>query len=305
MLNFHLVFVAVDARRPRPPYRGAVSARLAVLLALLTVVGCSAPSRAAPQGFTIGSTDHALNFGALHRTYRLYLPDGLPPSAPLVVMLHGGSVVPSTPKGLTAGTNWPTARSSSSPTPMVKAGRGTRTAAVGRPGRENIDDVGFITAAVNDISANIGIDANRVYATGISNGGMMSYALACNTGIFAAIGPDSATQPDTCAAPHPTSVMHIHGTADRMIRYDGGPGAGVARIDGPLVQDLNAFWRGVDHCSPPATTTDGAVTTSTADCPENRSVVLKTVDGGGHAVGRRLRPVRCGNSSAGHPRPSA
>ena len=55
----------------------------------------------------------------------------------------------------------------------------------------------------------------RRYATGISNGGMLAYALACNTGTFAAIGPDSATQLDKCAAPHPTSVMHIHGTADR------------------------------------------------------------------------------------------
>ena len=152
----------------------------------------------------------------------------------------------------------------------------------GRPGRQNLDGVGFITAAVNDIGSNLGIDANRVYATGISNGGMMSFALACNTGTFAAIGPDSATQLDGCAAPHPTSVMHIHGTADRLIRYDGEPGVGVARIDGPAVPDLNAFWRGVDQCAPPETTTDGAVTTSSADCADGRSVVLKTVAGGGH-----------------------
>jgi poly(3-hydroxybutyrate) depolymerase len=67
----------------------------------------------------------------------------------------------------------------------------------GRPGRENIDD---------------------------SNGGMLAYALACNTGTFAAIGPDSATQLDKCAAPHPTSAMHIHGIADPRIRYEGDPG---------------------------------------------------------------------------------
>ena len=102
----------------------------------------------------------------------------------------------------------------------------------GRPGREGLDDVGFITAAVDDISESVGIDTAQVYATGISNGGMMAYALACNTSTFAAIGPDSATQLDPCTAPHPTSVMHIHGTADRLIRYDGEPGYGVARIDG-------------------------------------------------------------------------
>jgi polyhydroxybutyrate depolymerase len=71
---------------------------------------------------------------------------------------------------------------------------------LGRPGREAIDDVGFITAAVDDIGRNIAIDRGRVYATGISNGCMMAYALACNTGTFAAIGPDTATQLDPCAS---------------------------------------------------------------------------------------------------------
>jgi polyhydroxybutyrate depolymerase len=76
--------------------------------------------------------------------------------------------------------------------------------------------------------------------------------------------------------------MHIHGTADRLIRYNGGRGAGVAHIDGPSAPDVDAFWRNVNHCGAPATTTSGSVTTSTAGCPDNRSVVLITVDGGGH-----------------------
>ena len=76
----------------------------------------------------------------------------------------------------------------------------------GRPGRENIDDAGFINAVVDDIAGHVTIDPKRRYATGISNGGMLAYALACNTGTFAAIGSDSATQLDKCAAPHPTSA---------------------------------------------------------------------------------------------------
>ncbi len=258
--------------------------RLTALLALLlVVVGCSAPGSAAPQGFATGSTVHGLRFGGLDRTYRLYIPDGLPTSAPLVVMLHGGF---GSAEQAERAYGWDQLADSAKFVVAYPDGEGrawnTNGGCCGRPGRENIDDVGFITAVVKDIGANIGVDADRVYATGISNGGMMSYALACNTATFAAIGPDSATQLDACAAPHPTSVMHIHGTADRLIRYDGEPGVGVARIDGPPVADLNAFWRGVDHCAPPVATTEGAVTTSTADCPENRSVVLKTVDGGGH-----------------------
>jgi len=110
----------------------------------------------------------------------------------------------------------------------------------------------------------------------------MSYALACNSDMFAAIGPDSATQLDPCASPRPTSVVHIHGTADRLIRYDGEEGEGVARVNGPPVPDVNAFWRRVDQCAEPVVTTDGLVTTSTAACPKDRSVVLVTVDGGTH-----------------------
>ncbi len=259
--------------------------RTIVLLALLVLVSsCSAPGSAAPQAFTVGSTSHALSWGGLDRSYRLHIPDGLPTPAPLVVMLHGGF---GSAEQAERAYGWDQLADSAKFVVAYPDGEGRAWNAnggcCGRPGRENIDDVGFIVAAVNDISANVGIDANRVYATGISNGGMMAYALACNTSVFAAIGPDSATQLDGCAAPHPTSVMHIHGTADRLIRYDGEPGMGLARIDGPAVPDLNAFWRGVDHCAPPTTTIDGAVTTSAADCADGRSVVLKTVDGGGHA----------------------
>jgi polyhydroxybutyrate depolymerase len=256
---------------------------VALLGVVLAIAACAASGTAQPTGFVDGTSVHTISVGGVDRTYRVYKPEGLPASAPLVVMLHGGfgsgeqaqraygwdqladsaKFVVAYPDGLNRAWN-------------VNGG------CCGRPSRDGIDDVAFITAAVADIGGNVGIDHTRVYATGISNGGMMSYTLACNTGTFAAIGPDSATQLDPCRAPHPTSVMHIHGTADRLIRYDGGQGAGVAHIDGPSVTDLNAFWRNVDQCGAPAATTDGPVTTSTAGCADNRSVVLITVDGGGH-----------------------
>jgi polyhydroxybutyrate depolymerase len=262
-----------------------VTARLAALLGLiLLAAGCAASGSAAPQRFTEGSSQHTMMFGGLARSYRLYIPPGLPTPAPLVVMLHGGfggaqqaeraygwdeladaaKFVVAYPDGI--GRAW-------------NVGGGC----CGRPSREGIDDVGFVTAVVNDVAGNAGIDRARLYASGISNGGMLAYALVCNTSTFAAIGPDSATQFDKCSAPHPTSVMHIHGTADPRIRYDGSPGTGVATPDGgPSMLDLNAFWRNVDHCGPPTTVTEAAVTTSTADCPEGRGVALLTVDGGGH-----------------------
>ena len=109
----------------------------------------------------------------------------------------------------------------------------------------------------------------------MSNGAIMSYALA-------AIGPVSGTQLNPCRSPHPTSVMHIHGTTDRLIPHHRGQGAGVAHINGPSAPEVNAFWRNVDHCGAAATTTSGSIATSTAGCADNRSLVLITVDGSGH-----------------------
>ncbi|MGH3559140.1 MAG: alpha/beta hydrolase family esterase [Mycobacterium sp.] len=257
---------------------------VAILGVVLVVAGCLARETAKPPAFVEGTSMHTISVGGLERTYRLYEPKGLPSSAPLVVMLHGGFG-----SGVQAekAYNWDELADSSKfvvayPDGLSRAWNVNGGGCCGRPAHEGIDDVAFIMAAIGDIGGNVGIDPSRVYATGISNGGIMAYTLACNTVVFAAIGPDSATQLDSCRSPHPTSVMEIHGTADRLIRYDGGPGAGVAHINGPPAPKLNAFWRNVDHCDAPAVTTSGPVTTSTAGCAEGRSVVLVTVDGGSH-----------------------
>jgi polyhydroxybutyrate depolymerase len=256
----------------------------ALLVAMLVMSACSAVSArsASIDEFPDGTSVHTISVAGLDRTYRVHKPVGLPPSAPLVVMMHGG--FGSAAQAETA-YGWDQLADSAKFVVAYPDGIGRAWnvhGCCGRPGHDSVDDVGFITQMVAEIGKTVGVDPTRVYATGISNGGMMSYTLACDSGVFAAIGPDSATQLDPCTAPHPTSVMHIHGTADRLIRYDGGRGAGVARIAGPPVPNLNAFWRNVDQCGAPAVTTDGTLTTSTADCPAGRGVVLITVANGGH-----------------------
>jgi polyhydroxybutyrate depolymerase len=252
----------------------------ALLGVVLAIAGCSPLEAKQSHNATV----HTISVGGLERSYRLYKPTGLPTAATLVVMLHGGF---GNGEQAERAYGWDKLADSSKfvvayPDGVNRAWNVNGGGCCGKPAKDGIDDIAFITAAVGDIKTNVGIDASRVYATGISNGGIMSYTLACNTTIFAAIGPDAATQLDTCRVPHPTSVMHIHGSADRLVRYYGGPGAGVAHINGPPVPELNAFWRNVDQCGPPAVTTSGPLTTSTAGCADNRSVVLVTVDGGGH-----------------------
>jgi polyhydroxybutyrate depolymerase len=261
-----------------------VARRLATLLgAVLIVAGCSARNdETLPSGFVDGTSVHSLTVGARDRTYRLYKPAGLPASAPLVVMLHGWSA---SAKQAEKAYGWDQLADAAKfvvayPDGLNRAWNVNGGGCCGRSARDGVDDVGFIAAVVADIAGNVGINPARVYATGISNGGIMSYTLACETDLFAAIGPDSATQLDPCPSPHPTSVMHIHGTADRLVPYHGGQGFRV--INGPSVLDVNAFWRNVDRCGAPAVTSSGLVTASTAACADNRGVALLTVDGGGH-----------------------
>jgi polyhydroxybutyrate depolymerase len=254
--------------------------RLTALLGvLLALSGCSAAHRA-ETGFPDGTSVHTMAFGGLNRSYRVHKPPGLAGPAPLVVMLHGAF---GDAEQAENDYGWDPLADSAKFVVAYPDGVGATWnghGCCGKSERESIDDVGFITTMVGQISADLPIDKSRVYATGISNGGIMSYALACNTGIFAAIGPDSATMLDACTAPHPTSVIHIHGTADRLVPYNGGQGA--STVNGPSIPDVNAFWRKVDQCGPPDITTNAPITTSTAACAGNRSVVLITIEGGRH-----------------------
>lgn len=253
--------------------------RLAALLGLVLIVaGCSSP----PPSFGTGTSVHHLTVGGHERGYRLHRPDGLPASAPLVVMMHG---VSGSAAQVEKDDHWDDLADSAKflvayPDGLGNAWNVDGETCCGRAGREGVDDVGFIRAVVADIARNLGIDPARVYATGMSNGGIMSYTLACTTDVFAAIGPVAGVQLNACRSPRPASVIHIHGTADDLVPYGGGPGFSV--INGPPIPDVNAFWRNVDQCGAPAATTDGPVTTSTAGCPDNRGVVLITIDQGGH-----------------------
>lgn len=246
---------------------------------LLLIAGCATTP---PSGFVTWTSLHHITVGGHDRSYRLYKPAGMSASAPLVVVLHSYS---GSAAQAERAYGWDKLATTNKfvvayPEGLSRAWNVDGEGCCGRPGREGVDDVAFITAAVADITKNVSIDAARVYATGMSNGGIMSYTLACTTDLFSAIGPVAGIQLNACRSPHPTSVMHIHGTTDRLVPYGGGPGFSV--INGPSVPDVNAFWRKADQCGPPAATTDGAITTSTAGCADNRSVVLITVDGRGH-----------------------
>jgi polyhydroxybutyrate depolymerase len=292
---------------PRPPttHRRPPSALAALLAALVGLTGCDllrdepTPERSAaapqssPSAAPAGSSTHTLLVDGRDRTYRLYRPASLGQTGPvpLVVMLHGA-----------LGTG---SQAESSYGWTAEADRGgfvvafpdglNRAWAVapgccGPPAREGVDDVAFIGAMVGAIAAALPVDTARTYVTGISNGGLLAYRLACDTTLFAAVGVVAATLAGDCPDPAPLSVLHIQGRRDETMPYGGGPGRrdndGTGRnpvkIDGPPVPELVARWRSVAGCAEPTVGTTGPVTRSAATCPDGRAVELITIADAGH-----------------------
>lgn len=97
----------------------------------------------------------------------------------------------------------------------------------GRACEEDVDDVAYFSALLDDVGSRVNVDPNRVFATGLSNGGAMSHRLACElsdriVAIAAVGGAMQLTTSDVCEPTQPVGVLHIHGTEDPCWRYGGG-----------------------------------------------------------------------------------
>mgnify|MGYP001260356441 FL=1 len=112
--------------------------------------------------------------------------------------------------------------------------------------KSSVDDIGFVEALIENISSTYSINKNRIYAAGYSNGGFMSYYLACNSTKFAAIGSVAGTMIDdsyqNCNALVPTAMINIHGTADSVVLYEGDSYGSTA------IKDVVTWWKNFNSC---------------------------------------------------------
>jgi polyhydroxybutyrate depolymerase len=234
----------------------------------------------------LGSSTHSIDVGGLNRGYRVYVPAGLGKNAPLVVMLHGGY---GSARQAERSYGWDKLADENHFVVVYPDGRNHAWNAAGgccgTPAAEHVDDVSFITATVDAVQSDVSVDPKRIYAAGMSNGAMMSYRLACETDIFAAIGPVSGTINIgyTCSNPKAVSVMAVHGRSDTRVLYDGGTSTvGSAHISAESQLALHDFWRSVDSCSADVTTVAEPRVARDASCPDGRGVTLVTINGYGH-----------------------
>ena len=117
----------------------------------------------------------------------------------------------------------------------------------------HVDDVGFTDALIDSLSAEYNIDSTMIYSAGLSNGGAMSFLLACQlSDRIAAIASVSATMtPEiyyNCDAHHPTPILQMHGTTDSTWPYNGAPWE-------ISVDNVILFWVAYNYCNATPTIT--------------------------------------------------
>lgn len=235
--------------------------------------------------------DTTITHDGLTRSYRLYIPDSFnnSQSVPLVLNLHGyGSnnaqqEVYGDFRDIADTANF-----------LIAHPNGTIDTSGSRFwdafGASSVDDVGFLSSLIDTIKNRYSIDTNRIYSTGMSNGGIMSHQLACRlneriTAIASVAGTITPGQRNTCNPVSPTPVMQIHGTNDGTVPYNGNN-----RF--LSVDSVINYWVNYNNCSSPPTvkqipnkdTSDGCTAERQIypDGDENSRVELYKVIDGGH-----------------------
>jgi polyhydroxybutyrate depolymerase len=177
------------------------------------------------------------------------------------------------------------------------------------PTNNNVDDVGFVSALIDQLARTRGIDTRRVYATGMSNGGIFSFRLGCElssriAAIAPVVGSLSADLSPGCRPTRPVPVLMFNGTADTFIPWAGGE---VSKGEGgrilPIPETIG-FWARNNGCSgtpqkrrlEDSDPSDGTTVEVAAylDCRDNATVTSYAIQGGGHTWpgGAALLPQR-------------
>ena len=184
-----------------------------------------------------------IDSGGQVRFYRLHVPPGYQPGAPAAVLLgfHGGGgnatgFADSTGLLETADAHgflavFPEGSGPFAP-PLFTLQTWNAGNCCGYAMDHQVDDVGFVRDLLDDLARDYAIDLNRIYATGLSNGGMISYRLAVELGDrIAAAAPVAAALGVDAAPARPIPLLVFHGALDTNVPWQGGVGSGLSGTD--------------------------------------------------------------------------
>jgi polyhydroxybutyrate depolymerase len=154
--------------------------------------------------------------------------------------------------------------------------------------KNKVDDVGFIRAVIARLERQANVDRQRIFATGMSNGAMMSWRLACEAPEIRAIAAVEGTDNTaSCHPAHPVPVIEFHALDDDHVPLNGGKGdLSVAQVDFVSVPATQAKWVQIDRADQAARrvlTVSGAHCDLHAAKPGGAPVELCLTDTGGHS----------------------
>ena len=206
-----------------------------------------------------------ITFDGVARNFIVYLPSGYNNSGkmPLIFAIHGGS---GTPEGMINIANFKTIADRDKvvlvyPEGVQKNWNDGRPTA---PNQLGINDVGFFNQMCDYMINNYSVDAKKIYATGISNGGFMSTRLGCElSNRIAAIAVNAATIEAKIIAPNcnpgrPVPALYIHGTTDPLVPFLGGQITAGGTAGGTILSHFQVIekWVALNGCNSTPTITD-------------------------------------------------
>ena len=241
-----------------------------------------------------------LQAGGLTREYRLYVPDiytRTTGAVPLLVNLHGyGS---NNLEQENYGDFRPLADTANflvvHPNGTID-GNGNHFWNTFGPRGTGVDDVAFLSTLIDTLARRYRVDLNRVYSTGMSNGGFMSYELACQLGnriaaIASVTGSMTGGRLAGCTSGRPVPVLEIHGTADNTVPYNGG-----TALQFVAIPTLLNSWVQRNGCNPTPTITPVPDINTADGCTAERSV---WADGRNGSVVEHFRIIGGGHTWPG------
>ena len=228
----------------------------------------------------------------IERTYILYVPDSYSSQNPAPVVFNFHGYTSNATEQMFYGDFRPIADTAGF---LVVHPMGTQDN-FGNPhfnvgwGGSTVDDVGFTEALIDSLAADYSINLDKIYSTGMSNGGFMSYQLACQlsdkiAAVASVTGSFSPSVLGNCVPNRPVPIMEIHGTNDNVVEYNGS-------FIAVAIPDVIAYWTEENNCEEQPTVTpvpdidmnDGSTVDHIvhANGDQGVQVELFRVNGGGH-----------------------
>lgn len=255
-----------------------------IFLLCLLCVFCLQVLAASEHSYKQQPQKQTIKVGTATREMLVYVPADLPEKAPMVISLHGFSQNPDYQMGQT---HWNEVADTAKILVVYPQGKNNSWDISGS------GDVKFIETIMKTMQKKYKVDKNRIYISGFSMGGMMTYHCMTKLGtVVAAFGPVSGIPVDYRApvAPRHVPIMHIHGTGDDVVKWGGDPNhaaGGYGRID-----DYVKKWAAYEGCNvdnpevirpyPASMSYAAATRTRYINKMDGTEVTLIAIDGKGH-----------------------